>query len=104
MQGFVSDGSTNSSSSGNKPSNAGFTPNFERAVKNIEKTQSKQHYVDYIKARILYEEGLHETLETLDNYTLCQLFWLYERVVVRDIILDARERDEKLKEQITANH
>ncbi|AGH32053.1 hypothetical protein VPIG_00197 [Vibrio phage PWH3a-P1] len=90
--------------SGDKLSDDIFNTYFKRAVKVIEQTQSKQHYVDYIKARILYEEGLHETLESLNNYTLCELFWLYERIVVRDMILDARERDEKVREQITQTH
>uniref|UniRef100_A0AB39AJ48 Uncharacterized protein n=1 Tax=Vibrio phage P018-4 TaxID=3229728 RepID=A0AB39AJ48_9CAUD len=47
---------------------------------------------------------MHETLYTLNEYTLCEIFWLYERIVVRDMILEAKDRDDQLKEQMTAHH
>ncbi|UUW39701.1 hypothetical protein VP14_014 [Vibrio phage VPMCC14] len=40
----------------------------------------------------------------MNDYTLYELFWLYERIVVREMILDAREKDEKVKEQLTKAH
>lgn len=60
--------------------------------------------MDIIKYRILWEESLNETLESLNNMTLLELFWLYERILVRDMIIDAREKDEKMAKKIAEQH
>jgi hypothetical protein len=99
--GFVQSNTSTSSGNGSTAESGTFSYNLNKITKVVEETQSPQHFIDNIKSRILWEEHLSETLESLDRMTLLELFWLYERIIVRDMYIEASEKDQKMSQEIS---
>tara|TARA_B100001059_G_C17785925_1_gene557070 strand:+ start:1482 stop:1709 length:228 start_codon:yes stop_codon:yes gene_type:complete len=62
---------------------------MSRVIKEL----SPQTVIDPIRTRILFCPSLHETMESLEDRTLDELFWLHEQIEVGDFLREAAEKD-----------
>lgn len=69
-------------------------------IKYITDKQSPQHFVDYIKDRIICCEYMNETLDSLYPLTLDEIFWLNERITIRENLKLAAEKDEAIRQSV----
>lgn len=67
-------------------------PNRVRLEKLLQEND-KGHWIHNIRGQILTCEYLNETLETLDEMCLDELFWVFEQMVVKSKFEEAMHKD-----------